>query len=140
MGPAMLTPIEPHVRTVIVATDDNVVVRGWPLTVDGLLRNADATRSRYSLGGKPLVAVSVVVAERAWSLDGVLSGPRLRTRTRYAVAPVRAVLEAGFQMLATFAEPHWSVVLPAYTSADAQALLSVLGPAMINPYFERRPT
>lgn len=26
----------------------DLVVRGWPLTVEGLLRNADATRSRYS--------------------------------------------------------------------------------------------
>lgn len=137
---ARLTPIEPHVRVDAVVSGASVVVRGWPLTVEGLLRNAASTRDRYSLRGRPLVAVSVELADDARPLDAVLSGARMRTRTRYAVASVGAVAEAGFQMLPTFAEPHWSIVLPAYTPSDAQALLTVLGPTRTNPYFERRRT
>ncbi len=57
----------------------HLVVRGWPLTADGILRNADATRSRYSWAGEPLVAVSAEVTIAGWDVDRILSGSRLRT-------------------------------------------------------------
>jgi hypothetical protein len=40
-----LESIEPHLRSgETLDSGAHVVIRGWPLTVDGLLRNADATR------------------------------------------------------------------------------------------------
>src|SRR3954454_10946963 len=95
--------------------------------VDGLLRNTDATRSRYSLEGAPFVAISAEATVDEWSLEAILAGPRLRTRSSYASAPVGAVVSAGFRLLATFGAPHYSVVLPSYDELAARRLLGVLG-------------
>ncbi len=89
----------------------HLVVRGWPLTADGILRNADATRRRYSWAGEPLVAVSAEVTIAGWDVDRILSGARLRTRRSYAAAAVGEVLDAGFGLLPTFSAPHYSVAL-----------------------------
>lgn len=54
-----LEPIEGHLREgEQLEPAAHRVIRGWPLTVDGLLRDADATRRRFSRAGDPLVAVS----------------------------------------------------------------------------------
>ena len=116
----------------------HLVVRGWPLTVDGLLRNADATRARFSLDGRPFSAISAEITVAGWTLDMILAGPRLRTRSRYAAVPVGELVEAGFGLLPTFVAPHYSVVLAPYTSERVQQLLDVLGESQINPRHVRR--
>lgn len=134
-----LEPVEPFIRAGERPDPGaSLVVRGRPLTVEGLLRNADATRCRYSLGGEPLAAVSAEVTADGWSLDAILAGPRMRTRSRYATAPVLTLLGAGFGLLATFARPHYSVVLPSYTDDTAQLLLDALGPVLPNPHYAGR--
>jgi hypothetical protein len=134
-----LTPIEGHVRAgEVLDPEAALVIRGWPLTVDGLLRNADATRRRYSRAGRPFVAVSAEVTVAGWDLDAILSGPRLRTRRSYAAVPVGRIVETGFGLLATFGAPHYSVVLASYTDAAAQHLIEVLGEAKVNPHHVRR--
>jgi hypothetical protein len=134
-----LTPIEGHVRAgEVLDPEAALVIRGWPLTVDGLLRNADATRRRYSRAGRPFVAVSAEVTVAGWDVDAILSGPRLRTRRSYAAVPVARVVEAGFGLLATFGAPHYSVVLASYTEAAAQHLIEVLGEVKVNPHHVRR--
>jgi hypothetical protein len=133
-----LEPIERFVRVGEIPHSDALVVRGWPLTVDGLLRNADSARSRYSHRGMPFVAVSSEVVIEGWSLDRILAGPRLRTRRRFAAAPVRSIVESGFELLPTFAAPHYSILLPAYTEREAQRLLDVLGEVSINRHHVRR--
>lgn len=60
------------------------------------------------------------------------------TRRSYAAAPVTALVEAGFTLVATFGAPHYSVVLPAYTDPIAQRLVDVLGEVRVNPHHERR--
>jgi hypothetical protein len=134
-----LTPIEGHVRAgEVLDPDAALVIRGWPLTVDGLLRNADATRRRYSRAGRPFVAVSAEVTVAGWDLDAILSGPRLRTRRSYAAVSVGRIVETGFGLLATFGAPHYSVVLPSYTQEVAQRLLEVMGEVKVNPHHVRR--
>ncbi len=134
-----LTPIEGHVRLgEVLDPDAHLVIRGWPLTVDGLLRNADAARRRYSRAGRPFVAVPAEVTVVGWDVDAILSGPRLRTRRSYAAVPVGRVVEAGFDLLATFSAPHYSVVLPSYTDVAAQRLIEVLGEVKVNPHHVRR--
>jgi len=97
----MLEPIENHLRPgEVLDTAADLVVRGWPLTVDGIMRIADATRNRFSRGDEPLIAVSADVTIHGWDLDALLAGPRLRTRSRYASAPVAAVQAAGFELSA----------------------------------------
>lgn len=116
----MLTPIETHVRRgETIDPEADLVVRGWPLTVEGLLRNAGTTRSRYSWQDEPLVAISAEVTVAGWTLDAILSGSRLRTRSRYARAVVSTLVGAGFELLPTFAAPHYSVRLPAYAEEHA---------------------
>ena len=133
-----LEPIEPHLRHDELLDGTSVVVRGWPLTVDGLLRNAAATSQRFERAREPLIAVSAEVTSEAWGLDRILSGPRLKTRSRYAAAPALELIEAGFVLLPTFAPPHFSVVLGAYDEATAELLLDVLGNVHRNPYYVGR--
>lgn len=136
---ADLEPIEPSLRrdeTLDPAA--HVVVRGWPLHVDGLMRNADATRSRFQFRGSPLAAVSAEVTVATWTVDTILAGPRLRTRSRYAAAQVGDLVRAGFALLPTFVSPHYSIVLDPYTAERAEALLQVLGTVRVNPHHVRR--
>ncbi len=134
-----MTPIELYVRTAEeLEPRAQLVVRGWPLTIDGVLRSADATRRRYSLAGKPLVAISAEVTVTGWNVDTILSGPRLRVRRSYAAALVGSLADVGFKLLPTFQAPHCSVVLPAYTVEVAQCLLDVLGEVRGNPHYVRR--
>jgi hypothetical protein len=110
----------------VLDPDAHLVSRGCPLTVDGLLRYADATRRRYSRAGRPFVAVPAEVTFVGWDIDAILSGSRLRTRWSYAAVAVERVVEAGFDPLVTFGAPHYSVVLPSYTDVAAQRLIEVL--------------
>lgn len=111
-----------------------------PSRSNGLLSNADATRERFSYDGRPLAAISAEITAPGWSLDEILSGPRLRTRSRYATATVGLLLDDGFALLLSFAAPHVSVVLDPYTPQRAQRLLDLLGEARANPYHVRRRT
>jgi len=118
-----LEPIEPLLReTEPLDSAAHLVVRGWPLTVDGLLRNAEATRSRSSFDGWPFSAVSAEVTGGAWTLDCILAGPRLRTRSRYAALAASDLALARFALLSTFVAPHYSVVLEPYTAERAEQL------------------
>lgn len=135
----MLEPIEPHLRAgERPEPSTDLVVRGWPLTVDGVLQNADDARSRFSWRGAPLVAVSAEATVGGRTLDDVLAGPRLRTRKRYASAIAQRLLEARFLLLPTFGAPHYDIVLGAYAEGEARRLLDVLGEAQENPYYVRR--
>jgi hypothetical protein len=134
-----LIPIEDRLRAgEMLDPDAHLVMRGWPVDVAGILRNADLTRSRYSRAGEPFVAISAEVTIAGWDVDSILKGPRLRSRRTYAIAPVHDVLEAGFDLLPTFNAPHYSVVLPSYTEAIAALLVEAFGEVKPNPHFERR--
>ncbi len=134
-----LEPIEPLLRAAErLDPAADLVVRGWPLTVEGLMRNAEATRSRFALGGVPFAAISAEVTIEGWTLDGILAGPRLRTRSRYAAVPAGVLLGAGFELLPTFAAPHSSLMLEPYTLGRVEELVRLLGEVHVNPYFVRR--
>jgi len=83
-----------------------MVIRGAPIDSDGLLRNAHATSRRYTRAGQPFVAISAEITLADWSLEAILVGPRLRTRRTYASVRAGVALDAGFELLATFAAPH----------------------------------
>ena len=72
-----------------------------------------------------------------WSLESILAGPRLRTRRTYASVHAAVVLDAGFELLATFSAPHYSVVLPSYSVESMRLLSSLFGEAQGNIYFGR---
>lgn len=134
----MPTPIEDHLRDED-PSDWILVIRGRPLTVDGLLTSAARTLDEFSWQGRPLAAVSAEVTGPGRTTDDVLAGPRLRTRRTYASAPVADLLAGGFSVLPTFTAPHVSIVLPEYDEADVHALVDLLGPEQANPHYLRTP-
>jgi hypothetical protein len=135
----VLTPFESHLRPDDDPRDWILVIRGRPLSVVGLLTAAARTLVEFSWQGEPVAAVSAEVTGPDRNTDDVLAGPRLRTRRTYAAAPVASLLGSGFPVLATFAAPHVSIVLPEYTGAHVRTLIEVLGPEQPNPYYMRTP-
>lgn len=133
----MLTPIEAHLRPEDDPSEWILVIRGRPLTLDGLLTTAARTLAEFSWRGKPLAAVSAEVTAPGHSTEDMLAGPRLRTRRTYAATPVADLLDGGFPVLATFGMPHVSVVLPEYDDARVRALIEILGPEWPNPSYMR---
>lgn len=113
----MLTPIEAHLRGDEAPSEWVLVIRGRPLTVDALLTAAARTLAEFNWKGELFAAVSAEVTGPRRSTDDLLAGPRLRTRRTYAAAPVANVIAGGFPVLATFATPHVSIVLPEYDEA-----------------------
>lgn len=86
----MATAIEDHLR------DEDpsgwtLVIRGRPLTVDGLLMAAGRTLSEFTWRGTAVAAVSAEVTGPSRTTADVLAGRRLRTRRTDASAPVSAV-------------------------------------------------
>lgn len=135
----MLTPIESHLRVEDDPRDWILVIRGRPLSVEGLLTSAARTLAEFSWQDEPLAAVSAEVTRPGRSTDDVLAGPRLRTRRTYAATPVADLVDGGFPVLATFAAPHVSIVVPVYDEAHVRALIEILGPEQPNPHYMRTP-
>lgn len=84
-------------------------------------------------------AISVFVA-----LDDVGAGSaptilrtKLRSYARVYMPTVGPLREAGLGLLATFARPHFSAVMPGLGSAED--LLAALGELQINPYAGGEP-
>jgi hypothetical protein len=135
----MLEPIEDHLRPGEPLDDGpQLIIRGWPLNPEGLMRNARQTSQRYSLEGSPLVAVSAELIMAGWTLERILSGRRLGTRVSYAAVTVGDVLESGFMLLPTFDPPHYSIVWTSYTEDQAARLSRLFDPAIRNPYYAGR--
>lgn len=132
----LATPFEDHLRDED-PSEWTLVIRGRPLTVDGLLLAAGRTVSEFTWRNLPVAAVSAEVTGPTRTTDDVLAGPRLRTRRTYASVSVSALIDGGFPVLATFAAPHVSIVLPAYDEASALALVRILGPEHVNPHYLR---
>lgn len=91
----MATPIEDHLRDED-PTEWTLVIRGRPLTVEGLLLAAGRTVSEFTWRGGPVAAISAEITGPGRSTDEVLAGPRLRTRRTYAAAQVSALVDGGF--------------------------------------------
>jgi hypothetical protein len=82
------------------------------------------------------VSLDVVLPERP--LERILAA-QLATYSRYATCPVAALVEAGFELLATGAIPHADVVFPAVDSLWAERLAALLaGLEQCNAYKSRR--
>jgi hypothetical protein len=82
------------------------------------------------------VSVDLVLSE--WPLERILSA-QLATYSRYATCPVAALVEAGFELLATGALPQADIVFPAVDSLWAERLAVLLaGSEQRNPYKSRR--
>lgn len=67
------------------------------------------------------------------SRAGLLAG-RLVTYPLVHAVPVWTLASAGFEVLATFRRPHFTIRLRTDSDAEASRLLEALGPAQENPY------
>ena len=113
-----------------------LVLRGGPDTVSLLRTDVRRTQRLYRLDGAPLLGVSVFAAlddEGSASRDGLLSG-RLVTYSLVHAVTAGTLASAGFEVLATFRRPHFTIRLRTDSNAEASQLLEALGPAQENPY------
>lgn len=129
--------LRPHVREDEDAPDDTVVViRGGPDNADKLARHAARTHRAFELDGEPIWGVSVFLAldqTGGASLEGLLSD-RLRTYREVHLPALVELRTAGFEVIPTFARPHFTLVLTDSEPRTLASLLAALGAAVENPY------
>lgn len=114
-----------------------VVIRGGPDTLSLLRAHARRLWRSYQLDGQPVYGISVFVA-----LDDI--GPasergiltvKLQSYPSVYCCTVAAVTAAGFELLATFSRPHFTIVLPDLDSVGS--LAAMFGELLVNPYAGR---
>jgi hypothetical protein len=76
--------------------DWELVIRGRQFDPARLLADALDMVELYSWKDEPVAAVSASVVHRGQTIDELLSERRLRTRRDVVIAPVAAVVAAGF--------------------------------------------
>ena len=118
--------------------DWELVIRGRQFDPARLLGDALDMVELYTWNGEPVAAVSASVVHRGQTIDELLSERRLRTRRDVVIAPVAAVVAAGFPVLATFDAPHVSIVLIEPTLAEATRLRELFGDPTANPHYDGR--
>ena len=114
-----------------------LVIRGWPLTVDGLLRNG--------CHAAPVLEGWLPLRRGLGRGDHGRVGPRRDPFRVRASGPAGATppwrwtrRRGGFGLLATFGAPHYSVVLPLVHWRGCSAPVEVLGEVKVNPHHVRR--
>lgn len=132
-GVSGLPDLRDHVREESLG-DALVVVRGGPDNVAKIRAHAERLERAYVLDGEPVLGVSVFAVlddVGPASLSGVFG--RLSTYRTVHIAPTSALVDGGFELLATFQRPHVTVLLRSLD--DAEKLLEVFGPGQENPRY-----
>ena len=129
-------PIETFLRVEPIDDETIVVVRGGPITPEKFLEHAHRQAREFTFRGAPMYSVSVNLTVAGWDLDALLAGP-LASRSTYATATVGIVRAAGFELLPTFATPHYDLLLPGGQYPDADRARAVFSDPEPNP-FKRR--
>jgi hypothetical protein len=130
-------PIEPLIRVETPPQEAVVVIRGGPITVAKIVEHALRQQSVFTYRGEPMVAISVDLTIEGWSVERILR-ERMWSRSTYAIATVEELRSAGYELVATSAAPHYSVVLPAASPDAAADLLAHFGPTLVNEFRQRR--
>ena len=115
-----------------------VAIRGRPHAAVDLLVAAKNAAGELSWQGKPAPAISAAVVSSAASPDAILSGRLFRTRRTTVSAPVRLLVENGFEVLPTFDHPHVSILLPVGDLETAGRLRDLFGAEQPNPHYRSR--
>lgn len=129
-------PIERYLRVESIDDDMIVVVRGGPVTAEKFLEHAVRQAREFTCRGVPMHSISVNLTVEGWDLDALLAGP-MASRSTYATATVGAVRAAGFELMPTFAAPHYDLLLPGGQYPDAERARAVFSDPEPNP-FKRR--
>lgn len=137
----MAQELRPDVRDEVPPPQAVVVLRGGPDDGSKLAKHAARTNRRFMLDGQPLWGISVFLAldpAGHASLHGLLSG-RMRTYRIVHTADLEQIRSAGFDVLPTFARPHFTLVMPDVAPKTLAQLASALGPGQPNPYHGAEP-
>jgi hypothetical protein len=129
-------PIETYLRVEHIDDEMTVVVRGGPVTTEKFLEHARRQAREFTFRGAAMYSISVNLTVAGWDMDALLAGP-LASRSTFATTTVGAVRIAGFELLATFAAPHYDLVLPGGQYPDVERARAVFSSPEPNP-FKRR--
>lgn len=115
----------------------SVVIRGGPDTLSLLQSHARRLNRLYSLDGRDVFGISVFVArdDIGRSSERDILRSKLRSYPTIYRTTVGDLTTLGFELLATFAAPHFTVVLP--TLHSVEVLAGTFGQLVPNPYAER---
>lgn len=130
--------LRPSLRDETAPDDGIVVVRGGPTSIAKVLAHAQRTHDAFVLDDQPIWGISVFCALDdlgGASLDSLLH--RFASYRVVHLPRVGQLRESGFELLPTFARPHFTVALGG--PDEAAALREALGKGQPNPYHERRP-
>ena len=84
-----------------------------------------------------MTSISADATVGEWTLERLLS-ERLWSRSSYATVEVGTIRSAGYELLATFAVPHFDIVLPEASPVAASSLLALFSVPERTPYRRRR--
>ncbi len=138
MSEARLEDLRDRVRSEVLPASAAVVIRGGPDTLSLLAAHARRLNRLYVLDGVPVFGVSVFVARGELgpaSERSILTG-KLRSYPTVYRTTVSRLSEAGFVLIATFADPHYTVVLPGLDAVGE--LAAAFGELVPNLYAEGR--
>jgi len=107
-----------------------------PVTTEKFIEHAVRQAREFTFRGAPMYSISVNLTVAGWDLDALLAGP-LASRSTYARATVGVVRVAGFELLPTFASPHYDLLLPGGQYPDAERARALFSSPEPNP-FKRR--
>lgn len=112
----------------------SVVLRGGPDTVSLLRSHARRLNRLYTFDGAPVFGVSVFVAcgDIGPTSERTILSKKLHNYPTIYRTTVGELVDAGLDVLPTFAAPHYTVLIP---SLDAVAeLAAAFGKLVRNPY------
>lgn len=123
-----------RVRDELPPRSASVVLRGGPDTLSLLRSHARRLNRLYVLDGAPVFGVSVFVAsgDIGPTSERTILSKKLHSYPTIYRATVGRLIDAGLDLLPTFAAPHFTVVIPSLDAVDA--LAAAFGDLVRNPY------
>ena len=126
-----------RVRDELPPRTASVVLRGGPDTVSLIRAHARRLNRLYTLDGGPVFGVSVFVAlgDLGPASERAILSKKLHSYPTMYRTTVGSLLDAGFHLLPTFADPHYTVLIPNLDTVAA--LAAAFGEMVRNPYAGR---
>ena len=115
-----------RIREELAPANAAVVIRGGPDTLSLLRSHARRLNRLYVLDGEDVFGVSVFVAqdEIGPASERSILGSKLRSYPMIYRTTVGQLTTLGFEVLATFTSPHFTVVMPTLDRVDDLATRS----------------
>jgi hypothetical protein len=132
---SQLPDLREHIRTEAANAAQIIVARGGPANGEQLRLHAERVRRAFVFDGNEVLGISVYGALDDLgpaSLDAIL-GHKLGTYRWVHLVSAGELRTRGFELLATFERPHFTVLLPDLDTIDG--LVDALGAPEANPRY-----